>query len=66
MSKEAIEKVFSPTEHYTKYGTNNEKGTGLGLLLCKEYVECSQGKIWIESTEGVGTKISFTLPNHGI
>jgi signal transduction histidine kinase len=66
MSKEAIEKVFSPTDHYTTYGTNNEKGTGLGLLLCKEYVECSQGKIWIESTEGVGTKISFTLPNHGI
>ncbi|MCF8427544.1 MAG: hypothetical protein K9I36_12480 [Bacteroidia bacterium] len=64
MDAEAIKKVFSPTEHYTTYGTNNEKGTGLGLLLCKEYVEISDGKIWIESEVGVGTSICFTLPNH--
>ncbi|MCF8255783.1 MAG: HAMP domain-containing histidine kinase, partial [Bacteroidia bacterium] len=64
MDAEAIKKVFSPTEHYTTYGTNNEKGTGLGLLLWKEYVEISDGKIWIESEVGVGTSICFTLPNH--
>jgi signal transduction histidine kinase len=66
MSKDAIEKVFSTTEHFTTYGTNNEKGTGLGLLLCKEYVEGSNGKIWIESELGKGTSILFTLPNYAI
>jgi len=64
MNEDAISKVFSPTEHYTTYGTNNEKGTGLGLLLCKEYVEKSGGTIWIDSKVGEGCKISFTLPNH--
>jgi signal transduction histidine kinase len=63
MSQEAIKKVFSATDHYTTYGTNNEKGTGLGLLLCKEYVESSDGKIWIESAENSGTSVCFTLPN---
>jgi signal transduction histidine kinase len=66
MSKDAIEKVFSTTEHFTTYGTNNEKGTGLGLLLCKEYVDGSNGKIWIESELGKGTSILFTLPNFAI
>jgi signal transduction histidine kinase len=63
MTQEALQKAFSVTEHYSTYGTNNERGTGLGLLLCKEYVENSRGKIWIESKEGEGTKVSFLLPN---
>lgn len=63
MTQEALQKAFSGTEHYSTYGTNNERGTGLGLLLCKEYVEISRGKIWVESKEGVGTKVSFLLPN---
>ncbi|OYU94151.1 MAG: hypothetical protein CFE21_17125 [Bacteroidetes bacterium B1(2017)] len=63
MSAEAIEKVFSAVDHYTTYGTNNEKGTGLGLLLCKEYIDNSNGKIWIESQLGSSTNILFTLPN---
>ncbi|MCG9881241.1 MAG: HAMP domain-containing histidine kinase [Bacteroidia bacterium] len=65
MNQEALDKVFSATEHYSTYGTKNERGTGLGLLLCKEYVENGGGKIWIESKEGEGTKISFILPNSG-
>ncbi len=61
MSKEAIQKVFSPFEHYTTFGTKNEKGTGLGLLLCKEYIEGAGGKIGIESELNNGTKVFFEV-----
>ncbi len=43
-------------------GTNDEKGSGLGLILCKELVEKQHGSIWIESEEGQGTTVSFSLP----
>ena len=66
MNAAAMAKVFSTEEHLTTYGTNNEKGTGLGLLLCKEYIEKSSGKIWIESEIGKGTIVFFTLPNFPI
>jgi signal transduction histidine kinase len=63
MNQEAIRKVFSAVDHYTTFGTNNEKGTGLGLLLCKEYITLGNGKIWIESELNVGTSVFFELPN---
>ncbi|MDP2113482.1 MAG: ATP-binding protein, partial [Bacteroidota bacterium] len=43
-------------------GTQNEKGTGLGLLLCKEFIEKHNGRIWIESEEGQGSKFHFSVP----
>jgi two-component system, sensor histidine kinase and response regulator len=43
-------------------GTRNEKGTGLGLILCKDFVEKNQGKIWVESQPNHGTAFYFTLP----
>lgn len=43
-------------------GTQNEKGSGIGLYLCKEYIELNKGKIWAESKPGVGSKFIFTLP----
>jgi len=46
----------------SRAGTNNEKGSGLGLLLCKEFVEKQQGKISVKSTVGVGTTFIFSLP----
>jgi signal transduction histidine kinase len=59
---ERIEQMMNPASHYTTYGTLNEKGTGLGLMLCKEYAEANGGYITIESAAGLGTKVCIILP----
>ena len=53
--------IFEKTAGYSTRGTANEKGTGLGLILCKEFVERNGGKIWLNSEPGKGTTFSFTL-----
>ncbi|TVZ17100.1 tetratricopeptide repeat-containing sensor histidine kinase [Maribacter sp. MAR_2009_72] len=62
LSKEALNKLFKKDETFTTYGTNNEKGTGLGLVLCKEMIENNKGRIWVESTLNEGTCFYFTVP----
>lgn len=59
--EEDIEKIFKVGVNYTKRGTQNEKGTGLGLLLCKEFVEKHNGRIWVESHINVGSVFKFTI-----
>jgi len=62
IDQDNIHKLFRIDESYTTSGTQKEKGTGLGLILCKEFVEKNGGKITVESTPGKGSTFSFTLP----
>ncbi|MFW6363915.1 MAG: MASE3 domain-containing protein [Spirochaeta sp.] len=58
-----IAQVFSIESKTAGRGTAGEKGTGLGLVLCKEFVERNRGRIWIDSIPDRGTSVTFTLPN---
>jgi len=62
INPENLDKLFKPNDFLTTYGTSGEKGTGLGLLLCKEFVEKHKGEIWVESELGKGSEFKFTLP----
>ena len=62
MTEKTKHKIFRMDEHVTHKGTNDEQGTGLGLLLCKEFVEKNNGKIWVDSEVGKGTSVHFTIP----
>jgi signal transduction histidine kinase len=59
---ENLVKLFELSEMLTTKGTSNESGTGLGLLLCKEFVEKHQGNIWVESEVGKGSNFKFNFP----
>ena len=63
ISKNNMVKLFDLTQKYSTRGTLEEEGTGLGLIICKEFVEKHGGTIWVESESGKGSKFYFTLPD---
>jgi len=63
ISSESIPKLFDLEHNYTTLGTDNEKGTGLGLVLCKEFIEINKGKISLESEKNIGTTFFIELPD---
>jgi len=64
MEKDKLLKLFKIDSETQSVGTSNEKGSGLGLVLCKEFVEKLGGKIWVESEFGKGSDFKFSLPNY--
>lgn len=62
ISEEDQAKLFHTATHFSKYGTNNEEGSGLGLLLCQDFAIKNGGNVYLESTLGEGSTFSFTVP----
>ena len=61
-AEEKIQELFMVDKSISTDGTDGETGTGLGLILCKDFIEQHNGKIWVESELGVGTTFLVKLP----
>ena len=59
---EQMEKLFRIDEKFKSTGTAGEKGTGLGLIICREFIEKNGGEITVQSDPGKGSVFSFTIP----
>lgn len=63
ISAEDKQKLFNRSHFFSTFGTGGEKGSGLGLVLCKEFVDKHSGRIWVDSELGKGSCFRFTLPD---
>lgn len=63
MSKEMIDYLFSLDKHTCRTGTEGEPSTGLGLILCRDFIEMHKGRLWAESEEEKGSAFYFTIPS---
>ena len=61
IKKEDQHKLLKDSTHFTTYGTNSEEGSGLGLLLCRDFARKNGGELWFESEENLGSVFSFSL-----
>jgi signal transduction histidine kinase len=64
MTEELKNKLFLLDERTSRQGTEGEPSTGLGLLLCKEFIDKHCGRIWVESKVGIGSSFSFMIPEY--
>jgi len=62
IQKEKIKNLFKPDVNHSSIGTDGEKGTGLGLIICKDFVEKNEGEIWVDSSPEGGTSFYIALP----
>lgn len=66
LTEEDIQNLFRIDSKIKRKGTNNEDGSGLGLIICKEFIDKNNGTIWVTSTPGKGSSFTFTLPAKAI
>jgi two-component system sensor histidine kinase/response regulator len=62
MTQAEVDMILNTNEYFTKVGTDQEKGTGLGLLLCKDFIKRNGGEFSISSKLKEGTRVTFSLP----